>query len=181
MGVKIGQNDVNFPYNKIYIGSNLVYELNTIITFTIGGISYQAEEGMTWNEWVFSEYNDINVYTTSESYNALLRACRVGSFEIAKYLVDNGADVFHKGEHDTSCLMLAAEYGDEKLVNFLIDKGCNVCERDYWGHNALDNAKKNGNRMVFRIIENKMIEENKKEKVQEKGGFLGKIFGGFGR
>ena len=68
MGVKIGQNDVNFPYNKIYIGSNLVYELNTIITFTIGGISYQAEEGMTWNEWVFSEYNDINVYTTSESY-----------------------------------------------------------------------------------------------------------------
>lgn len=32
MGIKIGQNDVNFPYNKIYIGSNLVYELNTIIT-----------------------------------------------------------------------------------------------------------------------------------------------------
>lgn len=39
-----------------------------IINFTIEGISYQAKEGMTWNEWVFSEYNDINVYTTSESY-----------------------------------------------------------------------------------------------------------------
>ena len=101
---------------------------------------------------------DVN-YTTSESYNALLCACQVGSFDIAKYLVDNGADVFHKGEHDTSCLMLAAEYGDEKLVNFLIDKGCNVCEIDYWGHDALDKAKKNGNRMVFRIIKNKMIEE----------------------
>ena len=151
----------------------------------LGGESVLMEaitysKNMEMVEMLVQRGADVN-YTTSESYNALLRACRVGSFEIAKYLVDNGADVFHKGEHDTSCLMLAAEYGDEKLVNFLIDKGCNVCERDYWGHNALDNAKKNGNRMVFRIIENKMIEENKKEKVQEKGGFLGKIFGGFGR
>lgn len=28
-----------------------------IITFTIDGTAYQAEEGMTWGEWVDSEYN----------------------------------------------------------------------------------------------------------------------------
>lgn len=33
----------------------------TLITFTINGTSYQAEEGMTWSEWVDSEY-DINDY-----------------------------------------------------------------------------------------------------------------------
>lgn len=27
------------------------------ITFTVSGTSYQAEEGMTWGEWVDSEYN----------------------------------------------------------------------------------------------------------------------------
>ena len=27
-----------------------------IITFTINEISYQAEEGMTWNQWVNSKY-----------------------------------------------------------------------------------------------------------------------------
>lgn len=28
-----------------------------LITFTIADISYQAEEGMTWEEWFDSEYN----------------------------------------------------------------------------------------------------------------------------
>ena len=28
-----------------------------LITFTIDGTTYQAEEGMTWEEWVNSEYN----------------------------------------------------------------------------------------------------------------------------
>lgn len=31
-----------------------------LITFTIGGTSYQAEEGMTWGEWVESSYNTIS-------------------------------------------------------------------------------------------------------------------------
>ncbi len=29
----------------------------TLISFTIAGTSYQAEEGMTWEEWVNSSYN----------------------------------------------------------------------------------------------------------------------------
>ena len=29
----------------------------TLITFTINGTSYQAEDGMTWGEWVNSSYN----------------------------------------------------------------------------------------------------------------------------
>jgi hypothetical protein len=28
-----------------------------LITFTIDGVIYQAEDGMTWGEWVDSEYN----------------------------------------------------------------------------------------------------------------------------
>ena len=28
-----------------------------LITFTVNGTEYQAEEGMTWGEWVDSEYN----------------------------------------------------------------------------------------------------------------------------
>ena len=30
---------------------------NNLINFTIDGVSYQAQEGMTWGEWVNSEYN----------------------------------------------------------------------------------------------------------------------------
>lgn len=28
-----------------------------VINFTIGGVSYQADDGMTWSEWIDSEYN----------------------------------------------------------------------------------------------------------------------------
>ena len=31
----------------------------TLISFTIAGTSYQAEEGMTWEQWVNSDYNTI--------------------------------------------------------------------------------------------------------------------------
>lgn len=32
-------------------------ESGGLITFTIDGVEYQAEEGMTWEEWINSEYN----------------------------------------------------------------------------------------------------------------------------
>lgn len=34
----------------------------TLISFTIGGTPYQAEEGMTWAEWCDSEYNTVSAY-----------------------------------------------------------------------------------------------------------------------
>ena len=37
------------------------YVETNLITFTIDGVEYQAEEGMTWEEWVNSEYN-VNDY-----------------------------------------------------------------------------------------------------------------------
>ena len=37
----------------------------TIISFTIAGTTYQAEEGMTWQEWVESSYNTDGYYCNS--------------------------------------------------------------------------------------------------------------------
>lgn len=39
-----------------------ISEYKTLITFTINNQSYQAEEGMTWGEWVVSEYNTDGYY-----------------------------------------------------------------------------------------------------------------------
>ena len=40
---------------------NLAHNGNKLITFTIGSTTYQAMNGMTWGEWVDSEYN-VNEY-----------------------------------------------------------------------------------------------------------------------
>lgn len=45
----------------------------TLITFTIDGEEYQAEEGMTWGEWVESEYNTDGFVTDPESTGNSLR------------------------------------------------------------------------------------------------------------
>ena len=39
----------------------------TIINFTIDGTSYQAEEGMTWGEWVDSASNTIGLYLSDSA------------------------------------------------------------------------------------------------------------------
>lgn len=39
----------------------------TIISFTIDGVEYKAKEGMTWTEWVDSEYNTIGACIIAEN------------------------------------------------------------------------------------------------------------------
>lgn len=70
------KNIVNLQYGgksiiKAVCGSKIVWEKSGqmpdipeepedtpgLITFTIGGVEYHAEEGMTWEKWVNSEYN----------------------------------------------------------------------------------------------------------------------------
>ena len=41
---------------------NLAHDGIKLITFTIDGVTYQAEPGMTWEEWVNSKYNTIGAY-----------------------------------------------------------------------------------------------------------------------
>lgn len=43
--------------NGIPSGWTVIEDTPNLITFTIDGIEYQAEEGMTWESWVDSEYN----------------------------------------------------------------------------------------------------------------------------
>lgn len=38
-----------------------------LTTFIIGNITYEVEKGMTWEEWVNSEYNTLNFYENSIS------------------------------------------------------------------------------------------------------------------
>ena len=57
---KVTDADGNDVLGTTYIvegGAYLIKEAVSLISFTIDGTSYQAEEGMTWAEWVASKYN----------------------------------------------------------------------------------------------------------------------------
>lgn len=59
------QSATNWAYFSSYFRS--IESLGGIITFSIDGIEYQAEDGMTWAEWVDSEYNT-NGFVNDEGF-----------------------------------------------------------------------------------------------------------------
>ena len=70
--VTFGIDETKIQYAGTYTGSAIftiaVKDVpKTIINFTIGEDTYQAEEGMTWAEWVESAYNNGGFYSASES------------------------------------------------------------------------------------------------------------------
>ena len=54
----------------------------TIINFTIDGTSYQSEEGMTWTEWIESDYN-VDDYVIIEDWDGSYIICPEGEYWVA--------------------------------------------------------------------------------------------------
>ena len=50
-------NDINFGVRPVIVLKQSDILVKKMIEFTINGVTYQAEEGMTWKEWINSEYN----------------------------------------------------------------------------------------------------------------------------
>lgn len=42
--------------------------LTNLITFYVDNIEYQAEEGMTWEEWLTSEYSSFESFSTASTF-----------------------------------------------------------------------------------------------------------------
>ena len=46
------------PVSRAQIEDILLFMEESMITFTVNGVSHRAIKGMTWGEWVNSRYND---------------------------------------------------------------------------------------------------------------------------
>lgn len=64
--------DLVIEANKIYqisilkgLGSVLSWDTLNLIQFSVNGMYYYAEEGMTWEDWIDSSYNTNNFYISS--------------------------------------------------------------------------------------------------------------------
>ena len=61
--ISIDKGDIRFGEWKGVIEYNVEFDDGaTLQTFTIDGTEYQAKEGMTWAEWIESEYNTIGAW-----------------------------------------------------------------------------------------------------------------------
>lgn len=83
------------PY---YDGTVTITGGETLISFTIGSTTYQAVDGMTWGEWVESEYNTGGFYTNNgkvhSSGNNVVAEGSLGTGDavgIGEEIIPNGA------------------------------------------------------------------------------------------
>lgn len=60
----------------------------SLISFTVDSKSYSAEEGMTWNEWVNSEYNTGGYKVSTNTIVNSSGSSVVNSSNIAVYYTD---------------------------------------------------------------------------------------------
>ena len=83
----------------------------------------------------------------------LVRACEDNDFDLAKMLVDEGADVDDKGNlADNTALMEASNHGNLAIVQMLINKGADTNKRDTSGFTALILASAGGKNEVVNLL-----------------------------
>lgn len=75
-------------------------------------------------------------------------ACMNGNVEVAKILIDNGADVNKKDKMKKSALMAAATNGKIDLIKVLVEKGADVYAENEFGHRAVDFSETFGKKEV---------------------------------
>lgn len=59
------------------------------------------------------------------------------SLEVARYLIDNGADVNHQDDIGLTPLIWNTLHGNYEIVELLVEKGADITCVDRFGHNAL--------------------------------------------
>ncbi len=92
-------------------------------------------------QWLIDKGADINALSLDRGYSALMDAVWKSNYEIAKILVDLGADVNIVANDGQSVLVLATGTNNSKICELLAVNGADPRVKDKMGMSALDYAK----------------------------------------
>lgn len=96
------------------------------------------------NPKVVNEINDAG-------YSPLILACYRGNTEVAKFLINNGADLNYNNSMGTA-LMAAVVKSNDEIVNLLLGKNVDVNQKDSNGTNALIYAVQFKNTLLVKLL-----------------------------
>jgi ankyrin repeat protein len=86
------------------------------------------------------------------------------SFQIFKYLVDNGGNVKAKYRDDDTLLQIACRYKNIEMIEYLVDKGADVNSKNSYGNTPLSDACVNGTLEIVKYLVEKGAKVNAKNK-----------------
>ena len=109
-------------------------ELPTYIYFLANVSIFNFFQGYTnLVRYLISQGANVNAQTKFDQYTALIFAAYYGHSDVAKILLQNGADVSRTNSNGYSALILSANYGDAEIVKLLIEViFMNIAKRNYY-------------------------------------------------
>ena len=96
---------------------------------------------------------NINFQNGEYGMSALMYASESGDEEIAKFLIERGADVNLKDNWDFTALMRASKGGYDKIVRLLLKHGADPHAKNEDGDTALDLATRRNYQMIVDILQ----------------------------
>lgn len=100
-----------------------------------------------------SDVNYVRQINKSFYIPVLMQAVMNDETEIAKYLIENGADVNKTDGMKMTCLMWAANNQNIELVKLLLEKGADKNAHDNSGMTALKAAEETENKGVIKLLQ----------------------------
>jgi ankyrin repeat protein len=82
-------------------------------------------------------------------------ACRSGSVDAVRYLLDNGADPSARTESGWTAMHFAVQAGNTEIVRILVEKGCSISELTSDGLSPLTIAANAGNLELMSFLVSK--------------------------
>ena len=101
-------------------------------------------------DWLLERGAKINA--GEKQWSALHYAVFAGHGDLARQLIERGADIDAKSSNGSSVLMMAIYEGREELARLLIEKGADRSVKNDWGDGALEWAMRNNNLKLARLV-----------------------------
>ena len=101
---------------------------------------------------------------TADGYTALLAACNYGHVEVARLLLDHGADVDGCLGDGWSALMAACCHGSRAVASLLLERGADPQRRDGGGYTALLCAASQGRAECALLLLERGVEVEAKDR-----------------
>lgn len=114
-------------------------------------------------QWLLDKEIEVDVEDECGCSPLMRLASINGNVEVAKILIENGANVNKVDKLKKTSLMSAALNGGVELVKLLVENGANIHAENEYGKTALDFAESFGRKEIVSYLKSLMMTENSTE------------------